>query len=645
MIIYESSIKDLANNCLYPDLLADKIKDNLLIRAGITADDSLCESFKKSLPEMSNVLDCNLFDKEINVAIEYQLETGGRIDFIVYGKDEYDHDNLVIIELKQWNFAKTSKKPMFVFTNGGDGFKDYLHPSYQAFWYTNTLKHFYEYIREHGVELSSCSFLHNMGEEYNFIIGNDNLFPQVIETPAFLKDDVDKLRKFIRRHVSKPSKMLLYYIDDGEISPSNELVNMLTDSLKGNPFFTYDEHQAEAVATIYEKVVEALDSGKRATIIIRGGPGTGKSVVAINAMAQILQHTKPRSNKHNNVVYVTQNMAPRYYFKDALNKDSRYTNKEVNSFFKTPHLLNKCPDLEYDCVLVDEAHRIIEYKPAKPTSYTYMKPGTNLLKQIFRGSRVNVFFIDEDQMVTDWDYCNVNLIRKFADEFGSPVFEGKELSLTNQYRCIGGATYIRWIKGILGYDGYSPFKAAFKKSYRVEVLDSPQQMRNIITQLNNDYSPSRIVAGYTHTWKSLEEGTRKINPIPFERTSYDFEYNDGFKMRWNKGMGLVDSDYSYLADPESINQIGCIHTVQGLDMQYVGVIIGKDLVYKDGKVQFDKSANVDNFSAKISVASDEMAEKYIRNTYNVLLTRGMRGTFIYCEDFALNNYIKSLLRE
>ena len=643
MIIYEASINKFAEHCQNPNRIADLICENLLTKAGITADDSLRDSFKHSLPEMSKVLNSELFNKEINVAIEYRLETGGRADFIIYGKDEFDHNNLVVVELKQWSTVKTSKKPDYVYTNGGEGLRDYWHPSYQAFNYINLLKHLNEYVREQGIELNACSFLHYMDNSYDFILNNKELFPKIVEAPAFLKNDVEKLRAFIKRHVSKPNKQLLYYIDEGEISPSKELVQMLNDSLKGNPFFSYDENQAEAVATIYEKTVEALDSGKRATIIIKGGPGTGKSVVAINAMAKILSHTKPRTNKHNNVVYVTQNMAPRYYFKDALNKDTRYTNKETNAFFKTPHLLNKCPDMEYDCVLVDEAHRIIEYKPAKPTSYTYMKPGTNLLEQIFRGSKVNVFFIDEDQAVTDWDYATVELIKKYADKFNSPVFEGKELSLTYQYRCVGGATYINWVKGILGYDGFKPFKAKFNKSYKVKVLESPQEMRNIITKLNNDYTPSRIVAGYTHVWKSLEEATRKNNPIPFERTSFDFEFADGFKMRWNKGMGLVDSDYSYLADPDSINQIGCIHTIQGLDLQYAGVIIGKDLIYRDGKIQFDKNANVDNYSAKISSSDDKDAFRYIRNTYNVLLTRGMRGTFIYCEDKALNEYFKSLL--
>ena len=270
-----------------------------------------------------------------------------------------------------------------------------------------------------------------------------------------------------------------------------------------------------------------------------------------------------------------------------------------------------------------------------------MKADTDLLEEIIRASKVNVFFIDEDQAVTDLDYATIDRIRTLADKYHSPIYEGKDLTLSSQFRCIGGAKYIDWIRGILGYEGQHPFKATFK-DYRVEVM-TPQKMREEITKLNNQYGSCRILAGYTHEWKSLRAFRR--NGGNFYNTPYDFEYPDGFKMRWNKGMGMVDLSYSYLDDVESVNEIGCIHTAQGLDLQYAGVIIGKDITYENGKILFHKENNVDNDSAKISEADDEKAERLIRNTYNVLLTRGMRGTFIYCEDKALNDYIKSLLEE
>jgi len=297
------------------------------------------------------------------------------------------------------------------------------------------------------------------------------------------------------------------------------------------------------------------------------------------------------------------------------------------------------PEGEYDCVIVDEAHRVYDYKPSQYGP----KPGSNLLDDLIKNSKVNVFFIDEDQAVTIYDYANIDRIKQIAAKYRSPVFDGKELTLSSQFRCTGGLDYIDFIKGFLGYPGYTA-KPFSNKNYMFQVFDSPRQMFDMIQMFNRQYGRCRLLAGYTHKWVSLDAFRNRYNPVPFERTPYDFDYPDGFHMRWNKGMRMVPEDYSYLDDKESINQIGCIHTIQGLDLQYAGVIIGKDLVYRDGRIQFDKSANVDNVTAHISTADDEVAERLIRNTYNVLLTRGMRGTFVYCEDEALSSYLKSLVK-
>lgn len=636
MIIYESTIAKFISDCVDPSVIAKEVSTNLRLRLGQDVDHSLFESFYHSLPSMAEVLHSPLFNQELNVAIEYTLATRSRADFIVYGLDEFGHDNLVVIELKQWSAVERSRKQDYIYTNGGDGLRDYWHPSIQAYNYIHLLKLFNEYVRDNNIELNACSFLHNMDEGFAVILRDEVDFPIVTKAPTYLKEDADQLREFIHRHVQKPCKSLLYYIDSGRISPSPELAKMLEDALKGNPFFSYDQNQSEAVATIVEKAKDAMENNKRATIIIHGGPGTGKSIVAINALGQIVNTTKPKSNRHYNAVYVTQNMAPRNFYKATLHGGD-FKVKDITNFFKSPVLFYDAPEMEYDCVLVDEAHRVYSNKFDR---YRPNRSNVNLLEQVIRASVVNVFFIDEDQAVTKDDYATATRIKELAKKYHSPVIEGKELTLTSQFRCVGGALYIDWVKGLLGYPGHLPFQASFK-DYDVQVFSSPLSLKKAIFDKNEIFHSSRLLAGYTHKWKSwasFKEG------VPFEETPYDFEYPDGFKMRWNKGMKMVPNDYSYLDDPDSIHQIGCIHTIQGLDLQYAGVIIGKDLVYRDGKVTYLKENNVDNGSAKINQCDDAVAEKLIRNTYNVLLTRGMRGTYIDCEDEALNSYIKSLLK-
>lgn len=636
MIIYESTIAKFVADCVNPAVIAEEVSRNLKLRLGQDVDHSLFESFYNSLPSMADVLKSPLFNQELNVAIEYTLVTRSRADFIVYGLDEYGHSNLVVIELKQWSSVEKSRKTDYVFTNGGDGLRDYWHPSIQAYNYIHLLRLFNEYVHDNNIELNACSFLHNMDEGFATILRDQVDFPIVTKAPTFLKEDADLLREFIHRHVQKPCKTLLYYIDGGRISPSPELAKMLEDALKGNPFFSYDQNQSEAVATIVEKAKDAIEHQKRATIIIRGGPGTGKSIVAINALGQIVNSTKHKTNRHYNAVYVTQNMAPRNFYKATLHGGD-FKVKDVVNFFKSPVIFYDAPEMEYDCVLVDEAHRVYSNKFDR---YRPSRSKQNLLEEVIRASVVNVFFIDEDQAVTKDDYATADRIREFAKKYHSPVIEGKELTLSSQFRCVGGALYIDWVKGLLGYPNHSPFKVAFK-DYDVKVFDSPMELKNAIVEKNKVYSPSRLIAGYTHKWQSWSAFSKGI---PFEETPYDFEYSGGFKMRWNKGMKMVPNDYSYLDDPDSIDQIGCIHTIQGLDLQYAGVIIGKDMMYQDGKICYTKKNNVDIGSAKINQCDDELAAKLIRNTYNVLLTRGMRGTYIYCEDEALNSYIKELLK-
>ena len=632
MIIYESTIEKFVNDC-DKRVIADIVSKNLLTMTSEYPEPNFILSLKNSLPMMAEVLRSKLFDKELNVAIEYKItNTRNRADFVVYGIDEFGHNNVVIVELKGWGFVQSSNKKDYVYTNGGDGPSDYWHPSYQAYNYVHLLELFNEYVRDNEIKLNSCSYLHNLNECYGHIINDKDKFPLIIKSPAFLMNDVEKLRSFLHRFVKKPSKMLLYYIDDGKISPSPDLADMMAKALKGCPFFSYDDNQAISVATIVEKTKEALANDKRATIIIKGGPGTGKSVVALNALGQILTTTTPRTNRRNNAVYITQNAAPKSFYKAMLDND--FTTKDINNFFRSPLTLFKAKEAEFDCVIVDEAHRIYDYKPSQYGP----KPGTNILEYLIKNSKVNVFFIDEDQAVTVYDYANIENIKKFAKKYNSLVYEGKELSLSSQFRCCGGTEYIDFIKGFLGYENKKPIKFA-AKNYDFDVADSPIQLKTLIEEKNSKFGNSRIVAGYTHRWVSLDAFRRGV---PFESTPYDFMYPDGFMMRWNKGMKMVDPDYSYLADKDSINQIGCIHTIQGLDLQYVGVIIGKDIVFRDGKIKFIKENNVDTVSAKISTADDELAEKLIRNTYNVLLTRGMRGTYVYCEDEALNEYLKSL---
>jgi DUF2075 family protein len=650
MIVYRQSVSNFINSCnlLNRDGECIQIGNEIaraMRNAGISSfSDSQEKAWRRSLPFVAQALEKSCIDRNVDVAIEYKInQQKTRIDFLIYGLDDYGNKNVIIIELKQWSSVSSSKKPEYVFAQVTRGkYEDHWHPSYQALNYANSIKNFNVYVRETPVNLYSCSYLHNMDEENSILLEDSESFPLVISNPCFLKEDTQKLIDFLEKYVKHPSSGMLYQIDNSNLIPSDLLSHMLRDALKGNDFFAYDEAQRNAVSTIIAEVEDAKEYGYKKTIIVKGGAGTGKSVVAINTLGKLLN--RGNGKKPFNCAYFTANGSPRYLYQEQLIQDD-YTKNDIKVLFKHPQILANCKENDFDCGIFDEAHRIFDFKGG-----TGLTKDAHVLEKTIKGCQVSVFFIDEDQAVTEHDYATIERIKELAKKNHSKLIMGPELELTSQFRCLGGETYTTFIKSLLGYNNDGLKFNVSQNKYEFKVFDSPKAMFELIKQkdleeqdricrkdgkLVNDKSVSgkcRLVAGYTHNWISDKED--RNGP------SFDFEYEDGFKAKWNLKKG---GEYSWVNDPLSVDEIGCIHTSQGIDLNYCGVIIGKDLIYRDGKIQIDTETHPTKDKAFCRKTDRELVKKIIRNTYYVLLTRGIKGCYIYCEDKALNDYIKSLI--
>jgi DUF2075 family protein len=253
----------------------------------------------------------------------------------------------------------------------------------------------------------------------------------------------------------------------------------------------------------------------------------------------------------------------------------------------------------------------------------------NIIERAVNASKVSVFFIDSDQAVTVNDSATIESINTISDRCHSKVY--KLPRLETQFRVLGGNEYLDMVKKFLGFPD-APKDYPIIDNYDFRVFDSPTAMRDELRKLNDFHGKTRMVAGYDYEWYSEKDPD-----------SYDIILENGeFKAKWNLKTGKT-ADYSWLYDKESFEEVGCIHTCQGLDMEYCGVIIGPDMRYENGTLIFDqtKLAETDK-SSGIRKCAPPLAEKLIRNTYNVLMTRGMRGTFVYCEDKALHDYLNDL---
>ena len=649
MIIYDEKVRTFIDQCLFPATksIGDIIAEMMKLKAGLSVSKSEIESWNNSLPEVAKALQHTGIDNQCGVGVEYKIRLGkGRIDCLIYGIDDKNRKNLVVIELKQWSSVGKSGKPNHVFAVvGKSGPQDKCHPSIQANGYVDQLRNFYKYVQDENLELHSCSYLHNMPQINEILLLDSSLFPIVNSSPAFLHNDVQKLVDFIKKYVKRPCDEILYQIDHCDIKPSAHLSKALKEAIEGNDFFAYDEDQENAISEILFQVTDSLYYGDKRVIIVKGAPGTGKSVVAMNVLGKLIAPKK--GQKKYNAAYFAVNAAIRTLYGNELVKDD-YKRNFLKTLFKYPTCLKDAAANEFDCGIFDESHRLFDFKGG-----VGMSKGTHLLERAINACRVSVFFVDGDQTVTSIDYGTESNIKMVAKKMHVKVIEGNDLVLTTQFRCIGGSEYLTFIRNFLGYENNRNVFNIDK--YDFQVLDSAKSVMDLIKKkdlefqeqyckdagkLVNDKSISgrcRVVAGYTHNWVSKGQDR--------DGDSFDFDLdNHSFRAKWNLRCSKYGTNYSWLDDPLSIEEIGCIHTAQGLDLNYCGVIIGKDLRYdkNNKKLVFDKTMNAKtDIASQIKNCDDLTAERLIRNTYNVLLSRGMKGTFVYCEDPDLQEYLKT----
>ena len=544
------------------------------------------------------------------IAIEYQIPlTSKRIDFIISGEDAEGNANVVIIELKQWEKAQLSQKSGVIQTRFQSGDKEVPHPSYQAWSYAFMLANYNEYVQEHSIAMSPCAFLHNYA--YDDVITADCYQEFIEKAPVFLKTDSAKLQDFIKKHIKYgPKDDVVWSIENGKLRPSKQLADSLSSMLKNNSEFVLLDEQLIVYETALLMARKA-QAGKKQVLIVEGGPGTGKSVVAVNLLVTL-------NAEGMSTIYVTKNAAPRDVYSVKLSGE--YKKTYINNLFVGSGSFIDVPEGSIPALVVDEAHRLNE------KSGLFNNLGENQIKEIIRAANFSVFFVDDRQRIHIKDIGSKNAIVQIAKECGAEVYI-KQLS--SQFRCNGSDGYLSWLDNTLQITETANIKLS-SEDYDFKIFDNPQNLFDAIANKNEVNNKSRVVAGYCWDWNSQKDPQAFDIIIP--------EFN--FKKKWN----LKNQRVPWLLGEESVNEIGCIHTCQGLEMDYVGFIVGMDLQYLDGKVVTDvtkRSVNdqsVKGYKSYLNAAPEKARQNFdeiIKNTYRTLMTRGMKGCYVYFCDKGL----------
>jgi DUF2075 family protein len=593
------------------DLVQRAVFENLKIQVG----KSEYEAWRNSLGNaMFHVVNDSELPDDAAVAIEYRLNGRRfRIDFMIAGEDDLGNSQVVIVELKQWSEIQLSDTPNHVITFLGGGMREERHPSYQAWSYQTHLQLYNEYVYTNDISVNSCAYLHNCTK--NKIISDSRYEQLLSQAPVFIKGDHEKLRNLIKSRVQRGTGIkILKDIDNSPIRPSQQLADAVGNMLEGQEEFVLLDDQK----TVYEKILKASRdsrSGQKQVLIVKGGPGTGKSVISINALAEL-------TRRRLNVRYVTPNGAPRAVYETKL-KD-RVSGDAFKNMFTGSGAFHRVEKNAYEVLIVDEAHRLSE------KSGFYKNEGENQVKEIINSAQTSVFFIDEAQKVTWSDIGEIEEIKRFGLEANAHI---QEYELLSQFRCGGSDDYLEWLDSILGVRKSSQLFS--KKSFDFRVFDSAKELHQEIKDKNRTNNRSRVVAGYCWDWVSKKDSRLFDIQIP----------DDNYKAKWN----LSQYGNNWIIDENSVDEVGCIHTCQGLEVDYVGVIIGEDLKFDGTRLVTDASKRAKTDQSlkgykkeftRSPVLAESKVDELIRNTYRTLMSRGMKGCYVYAVDQKTRDFFK-----
>jgi uncharacterized protein len=624
MLIYKDTTSQFVKDIL-ENRLTDIMSESFFLRFGHRPGVPETNSWQNSLSRVRDVIEIAGL-KDNMISLEYEVPYNQmRIDCMLFGKDEKQDDNIVLIELKQWtevtaledegNFEEIYE----VETYTGGAKRIVPHPSQQVKGYHNYIKSFVtEFETSLPMVLFSCAYCHNYSK-----IDHKGLFDPIYkklfdEFPVYTKNDVRELADKVKDLLSKGDGFEIFNrFMQSPIKASKKLLENVHKVISNEISFSLLNEQLVAKNLIWSKVRKAEKNKEKSVIIVHGGPGTGKSVIAINILAEGAQRKKK-------IFYGCKSKPFTEGLKHLIGKEGEILFSNLYRFLPT-----RVKENELDIVLIDEAHRI-----EKKSNFQFTKPEDRTempqAEQLVRCAKTSVFFIDDRQSVRSQEIGSSQTIKDAAAKFNTKVYE---VTLETQYRCMGSNNYLLWLESVLGY---SNEKRVLDKNeiYDFKILDSPRKVHDLILQKETEkINSARMVAGFCWPWsKTLDKNGEFVNDIVIGDFEMPWETHGDIN---RPPKGFVKW-YEWAYKPEGVKQVGCIYTAQGFEFDYVGVIVGDDLIYdaKNDKLIADKSATEDPTLKK----SKEKFEEHVKNIYRVLMTRGMKGCYVYFTDKGTEKY-------
>jgi hypothetical protein len=600
---------------------ADLIAEQMTIRTGRRPSPGERRSWERSIPVLcADLVSAGLSDVEM--LLEYQLPlTSKRADVVLVGQHpRTGGPSYLVVELKQWSHAERFEDSDTLVRIEQYGDQPVTHPALQVRDYCDYMLGFTAVLADAPLSLAGVAYLHNAtdsGVADLFRVPGDRL------GSLFTGQRRSEFQDFLRSRFAEGRSGASYAdaLLSSQIAPSRQLLAVAADEVQRRKMFVLLDEQRDAFNYVLHAVERARRANDKTTVIISGGPGSGKSVIALSLLGEL-------SRQGRTVMHATGSRS----FTQTLRKVAGSRAPQVRKMFQYFNSFMGVEANSLDALILDEAHRIRETSVNRWTKAEF-RSGRPQIDELIAAARVPVFLLDEFQVVRPGEQGTVEDIEQNALARGIRV---EKINLDAQFRCGGSEEYLLWVKRLLGLEAGGPIEWIGDPRFDVEIVDSPAEMEaSLATRIAEGYS-GRIAAGYCWPWS---------DPGPDGTLVRDVQIG-GWSRPWNlkgdRSVGGAPAAALWATDPAGFDQVGCVYTAQGFEYDYAGVIIGPDLVWRDNGWVMIRSANKDPDFRNRTTVDDVQADRLIRNVYKVLLTRGMRGVAIHSVDRQTNDRLREL---
>lgn len=564
-------------------------------------------SWRNSLRAMCNVVQYARLDDN-GLVLEYQLPlTSKRLDFMITGRDARGAANAVIVELKQWSEAQASNVDGCVATFVAGAVRDELHPSVQVGQYHQYLEDFNPVFSSGDVTLSACSYLHNWSFDAGSEFFSSRHSSAIVRYPLFAGDQTTGLATFMTSRVDRGGgSEVLQTVLQSKYKASKKLMEHVAGVIAGRPEYVLLDEQLVVFETVLGIARSGLDGARRTALIVKGGPGTGKSVIALNLMSRLL---RDGFNAH----YATGSRAFTETLRAIIGRRGAPQFMYFNSYSEAE------PDA-IDVLICDEAHRL---RKLSGDRFRPSRTGKPQVEEILNAAKLAVFLIDDRQVVRPNEVGSSAYIREHAERLGCEV---REHTLEAQFRCAGSDGFVNWVANTLAVERTANAIWEGDERFDFRIFPSPESLEQAIRARAAQGHSARLAAGFCWPWS-------KPNP---DGTLLDDVVLGDWRRPWNArpeakrlAAGIPKAQL-WAHEPGGLDQVGCVYTAQGFEFDYIGVVFGRDLRY-----DMDAQAWIGDRKASFDRPVKQGGEAFIdlvKNTYRVLLSRGLRGCYVHFVD-------------